>query len=61
MRHALIVAAVLCGLGFSATEASARPVHHRAVVTKVVRKHLHKKHAGKHHKGRTHRHHKISK
>ena len=61
MRHALIVAAVLCGLGFGATEASAGPVHHRTAVTKVVKKHSHKKHANKHHKGRSHRHHKAAR
>src|SRR5690242_20742679 len=34
MRHALIVASVLCGLGFGTAEASARPVHHRTAITK---------------------------
>ena len=61
MRHALIVAAVLCGLGFGATEASARPVHHRTVASKVVKNHSHKKHTNKHHKNRAHRHHKAGR
>ena len=61
MRSALIVATVLCGLGFGATEASARPVHPRAAVTKVAAKHTHKKHGktrSKHHSPRHHRGHK---
>jgi len=61
MRHALIVASVLCGLGFGTAEASARPMHHRTAVTKVVKKHSHKKHAGKHSKRHTSRHHHKTK
>jgi hypothetical protein len=57
MRSALIVATVLCGLGFGATNASARPVHHRTTVTNVAAKHAHKKHGKTHSKHRSTRHH----
>ena len=61
MRCALMVATVLCGLGFGATDVLARPVNHRATVTKVAGKHSYKKHSKSHSKHHSVRHHRSHK
>ena len=61
MRCALIIATVLCGLGFGAADASARPVHHGTAVNKVAGKHGHNKHGKNHSKHHSVRHHQNHK